>query len=693
MYAIYSTVSANRFAGIDHNFDQPIGTQYFNITRAYPPNYLMTVPGGCDYHEVGRKWSTLRIIDLTNPPQNWISDQGCFFEFDGGVHPYNSLGEISPNGTEMAASPMLSFPPDIMTLDPSWTNCQRGAFGAGWGIFDPPRALTPVGALVPSATKNPPQTSSPFTSAADPADPGGAPTTASVIKTTMPTQTPLIPTIVGQDSTGTNQPSTLEALLAPQTGASSYPKFGLSAAVATTIGAQSIYAPPVENNAVKSVVTDNRGSAVTLDNIPVYVDPHGSNVGDSIILPPSQSAGLDPAPFSLRGQPIKIDAASGVVIGDETVASGHQTTISGNYISVGSDRMVIGSKTYAMPVLVQGHGSRPVADNWPPSVYGEQISADRDGAIVFGGSTIAREQETDIYGTHVSVGSDRVIVGSSTYKIRQSNSLPADETKGLGSLKAIPGASPIPQTSNEGHQDGFIFFSSMKQALSVASNGAIVIDQKSFSNGAETTVSGTVVSIGSGSMVIGGSTYPLPSHTSLKDPGTLTGASTIPKTSNEGHQDGSIFFPSMKQALSVASNGAIVIDQKSLSNGAETTVSGTVVSIGSGLLVIGGSTYPLQSLTSLKDPTNPTGNPDSKTTEALGAVIASMFAYTPSAGQGNSPSSGSETVPATESGNESGPTSSLVLFTGNKSKLRVDRTAMMIVTIISISVNALIFPF
>jgi len=147
VYVVWSTVSAGDDLGMGPRVTL---AAHYNVTKAYPPNYLMTVPGICNYHGIGRPWLPLQIHDLMYPPQNWIADKGCLWQFHGTAGGNGALGDMSPNGTIMAASPILSYPPDILTLDPAWKNC--GADAYNWGDYDPPRALTPASALVPTTT-------------------------------------------------------------------------------------------------------------------------------------------------------------------------------------------------------------------------------------------------------------------------------------------------------------------------------------------------------------------------------------------------------------------------------------------------------------------------------------------------------------------------------------------------------------
>lgn len=118
-----------------------IGSDYKNITRAYLQGDISTLPGSC-WHGLGQ-WQTLNIDDLQKPPQNWQMSPRCQVAF---ADP--SLKDVGgPNGTGMAARPLVSLPSDIRALDPAWASC-----GVNWQSWDPPRVLVPVAGLVASTT-------------------------------------------------------------------------------------------------------------------------------------------------------------------------------------------------------------------------------------------------------------------------------------------------------------------------------------------------------------------------------------------------------------------------------------------------------------------------------------------------------------------------------------------------------------
>lgn len=218
MYVVYTSLAAGYAYGHlgDDEEDCPlfIGSQYRDITRAYPPNYLMTLPADCNYHQAPREWSVLRIRDLVNPPQNWISVQGCFWQYDKGSGPLKE----GPNGTYMAASPLLSYPPDILTLDPVWASADCGANAYEWAFDDPPRALIPATALVPKTTEALPPS---FSQAGDPGRaPGLGPAPAGVLTADPATMTaellPGFPQVVRPTlSSATIEPSTTTLDMVP----------------------------------------------------------------------------------------------------------------------------------------------------------------------------------------------------------------------------------------------------------------------------------------------------------------------------------------------------------------------------------------------------------------------------------------------------------------------------------------------
>ena len=720
MYVVWSTVSA----GLQNWLLGPPVTlaAHFNVTKAYPPNYLMTVPGGCNYHQVGRPWSPLRISDLMHPPQNWIAAQGCFWRFDGANGGTGPLGGVDPNGTIMAASPVLSYPPDILTLDPAWNSCGSDAYN--WGDYDPPRALTPATATVltslaiarvlssvvgPLGPPDPISKPAPTFHESVTALPGahiptGAPASMTVTKTTAPQPTRVGPpgdpsagTVAETGDIGTNPFSVIVGPLpgAPYVEAPNHHSASVGPIAIATVGSRLAYVLPQGDVSVDGVIVSGGGPATTVDDIRVSVDAHAVYVGSSTIAKPSPLSGMGPAPSVIDGQKLRIDGDGRIVLGGKTLPPDHQTVVDGSSISVGMDCIVVDGNSYALP-STEGLGyGQPSADNPleatnlpnandPPAISEQQIEAGPNGAIVIGGSTVSEGQQRTVDGTHISVGPSNIIVGSSTYdkptitdsaasdpssywdivvggKTVNLPVLPTGVFQGLASLEDWPvpdipagfqttiSGTPLsigPSIIVVGKSTYAPPLHNTDLAVSLATNGVIVIDGKTLTEGVQSTISGTVVSVGGSIVVVGTKTYELPLPT---DP-----------------------------AASLASNGAVVIDGVTLTRGAQTTISGTAVSVGSSFIVIQGKTYALPEPTKAPEAAGP----------AIGAIIASMYGYSPPNANAMTPTSGA-VLPSGSFEGSGNSTPSLTLFTGAARKIGFDPRLLTVTTGLSICVGAL----
>jgi len=654
VYVVWSTISA----GInDWALGPPVTlAAHYNVTKAYPPNYLMTVPRACNYHQVGRPWSSLRVHDLMYPPQNWIADKGCFWQFNGPDGGNGPLGGVSPNGTVMAASPILSYPPDILTLDPAWKDCGTDAYN--WGDYDPPRALTPASALVPTLTLEGPlgplahssiptcpgchhhrplpgispdpgavapnvaffhtqveTMAPPATRAPHPFDPsvathtegGGikpnppsidfgplpgmpyveAPSASSdpIVITTAGSR-PGMPHVGAPDRpSASSDPTTIatagsqpgmpyvEAPSAssdpiaiatagsrpgmPYVGAPDRPSASPDPIAIATAGSRPVYVLPQGEVSVAGVIVSEGGPAVTIDTIRVSADAHAVYIGSSTFAKPTPIPGLESAPSVIGGQTMEVDRGGTIVIGGKTMLPGVQITVDGTRISIGTDQIEAGSSTYAIPYTHGRWSAQPLADNAPEAVNlptakepsaiaGQGIGAGPNGAVVVGSLTISEGQQSNVDGTYVSVGSDYLVVGSSTYnKPTVTDSAARDPSS---HRDVVLGGKTINLP---------VLPTSVLQGLASLEGPPT----PQITAGFQTTITGTPLSVGSDFVIIGKSTYALPSPT---DP-----------------------------AISLAPNGAILIDGKTLTPGLQTVISGTAVSAGSSIVVVGGKTYNL----------------------------------------------------------------------------------------------------
>lgn len=184
-----------------------------------------------------------------------------------------------------------------------------------------------------------------------------------------------------------------------------------------------------------------------------------------------------------------------------------------------------------------------------PNVSPDLPSVAPNGHVVIAGTTLLQGGPgATIAGTAVSLGANGLIIGSSTFAI--SSSVPALTP----TLPLIGG-----------------------QAVHVASNGDVVIAGTTITPGkAGALISGTPVSLGSNGLVVGSSTYAVPAPSS---------APTLPSIGG--------------QQVQQAANGGVVVAGTTLLPGTPgMMISGTSVTLDSAGLIVGSSTYALQTSTS-----------------------------------------------------------------------------------------------
>lgn len=105
--------------------------------------------------------------------------------------------------------------------------------------------------------------------------------------------------------------------------------------------------------------------------------------------------------------------------------------------------------------------------------------------------------------------------------------------------------------------------------VQTAANGGVVIGSSTYVQGAQATISGHAVSVGSGNVVVDGSTRALPTP-SASSPMIVGG-----------------------NAVQAAPNGGVAIGSSIISAGSQTTISGHAISVGSNNIVIDGTTQAL----------------------------------------------------------------------------------------------------
>ena len=664
---------------------------HFHVTEAYPPSYLKTVSRGCNYNRTQCPLSPLHVSDLIDPRQDRATDQGCFRQFDRAGGGNGPLVGTNPNDTDVAAKPVLSYSPDIPNLNSAWKDCHPIANvlkdyvsqlasdnGEGGNIGLLPVFHIPVsGPLTPTAPS-----STRIASMTSSAQPGAhiqdsVPASVTPYKTTTPetamTEAHFNPVAEMSTSTsnraiGANPSSGVVGPLPGVITIEALPE------VIATAGHQQVYILPNGDVSVAGAIITKGGPAVIIDNTPVSADADAVYIGTSTLTRPSplpqpdsgQRLTNDPLeapeaqiandPPDILGQPMEAGANGAVVIGSSTVPVGQQETVDGTIISVGSSNVVVGPSTYEKPTFT-GSAAISASPYRPLFVNGKTIDLPvlpTDIIQALGVTTMPADAQTTISGIPISVGTDVIVIGTSTYAL------------------------PIPTDS----------------AIFRAPNGAVVVDGKTLSEGTQVTVSGTPISIGSSIAEVGGKTYVLPVFADPAVPLANNGAVVVSgKTLSEGMQvtvSGTpVSLGSTKvvigsntyglplptnPAVSLVSNSALVLDGMTLVPGALATLSGTTVSVGSDNIVVGSKTYALPAST----------NAPTATESNLGAIIGSMFGYDPSTADGANPALTSASSSEPVNGNGSS-TMSLALFTGAGSRPSIDALVLMITTGLLIS--------
>ncbi len=525
---------------------------------------------------------------------------------------------IGSSGTPRG--PYLSIPTDINNVNPAWKTC-KGAFE---GSFDPPSALRKATAMVaptlppdksPSATPGPSiaPVNAPPTAVPVPVDPGSGgpsltPGTHEPAKPNTPISNPgnADPGNAGSTSSDPAKPANPPA--SPNNGSPAAPVIAPNQAPSQNGGSGSsdplqnsnpTNSHPASGNGGSNPETgagsesgsgsgagsgtgsgngSGTGSSTGSGNGSGTGSGSGSGPGTGSDPNSGAGSGTAPAPNSVvaNGNTVYRDPNGGVVVGSSTVMPGNTAQVAGAPLSVGPDHIVIGSSSYALPAATTAGavlvGSSPIV----------KASA---GGVVIGSSTIAVGAQTAVDGHTVSVGSSHAVVDGSTY------ALPA-------SAGAVVQATQAPSPLLVGSQ-------SVVKAL----NGGVVIGSSTIAPGAHATFAGHTVSVGSSAVIIDETTHALPSS-----PGTVVqGAPASSPVLVAG------------QSIVAAANGGIVIAGSTIAPGAQATIAGHAVSVGSSTAVIDGTTYALPSSTGavLQQAPNLAQNLalSSKVTLANGAVV------------------------------------------------------------------------
>lgn len=258
--------------------------------------------------------------------------------------------------------PIIIPPPQALTLDPDWQkqctayqSALEGDPGFSFAIFDPPRALTAAGALVPSdpGGENSPPVVPAIPTKSTPAVPD---------PTLQPQQIPTIdgpkPTSAGDpSSTGSNSPSG-----DPQTPSPPGNQGGETVGGSSN-GNQGGDTPNQGDQGGGAV--PNHASPQNDAPTPNEQNPQSSNGLAGFILgglnggPPQPNKlpdppAADPATLTVGGQVITANPSNIIVAGSTLTPGSNGITVSGKYLSLGNDgNLIINGNSIPIPYAPQ----------------------------------------------------------------------------------------------------------------------------------------------------------------------------------------------------------------------------------------------------------------------------------------------------------------------------------------------------
>ena len=434
----------------------------------------------------------------------------------------------------------LSLPDDLVSLDPAYNNCGNFTVAVG----DPPRTLGPATAMVPSVTAAAPALAASPGAQVEPALASSTPKPApkdSNFKVSLA----ITPADSQESSSQDSDPQNAD----PKSPSDPPPNKPNTAADPDSLTDPSI--PTKDGEGSEVVKSGDKSVAEQSDHNNAGIHPAGAEIqyGSDPTSSEKEVTGNydDPPVVSINGQQIQAAHGGGVVIGTSTVRPGGQMTQDGTTLSVGTSSMMIDGTAYALPT----NSVTP-----PLIINGQTIAKDSNGGVVIGTSTYPPGTNTQISGMAFSVGINNVVINGATY------TLPTH---------------PEP-SSPAGHSSGIVIGG---ESVNRAADGGVWIGSSSIAAGSQATISNHVISVASSSVVVDGTSFPLPSAPLPTTNAFLVGGESINR----------------------AADGGVWIGSSSIALGAQATISGHVVSVASASVVVDGTAIPLAGTPAAIDPT------------------------------------------------------------------------------------------
>ena len=461
--------------------------------------------------------------------------------------------------------PDIAPPTNIRNIDPAWETCRVDIYGGqGW---DPPRAFTPIAGQAAQTTTTTQIPTMPAVTSPLPANP--QPPATSVPSDPSLNSANSHPMIIAVPTPITTTPSKLQD---PATSTSVH-------SVTSPVNVAPSPVPQADKN------TGGIGSVHSANN-PGILAGLGQTQGDpgavSVPQPSSSLAG------SIRPS---IVAVGGQVLTE----NGPPLTIGGTRVAFSSGSIVVGNGVIKVtaqspnqqnpnPVAVAGITIAPVQSYPHPTTQIANIggqSLNNPPGQVIGGQTIFPGISTNIAGTPVILASAGLVIGSTTIPIPSQQIAPPITVVGGKSISAI------------------------------RDSGNIAIAGSVLSPGQQTTIAGTLISVGPSGLLVGASSIPLTPPAPGPTLGVI-GGEVISATGPSGHvilggstftlgQQGNVAVMPVPPIVTVGGQtvsavgplGNVAVGGSILTPGQEATILGTPVSVGQSHIMIGSSTVML----------------------------------------------------------------------------------------------------
>ena len=558
----------------------------YDTTIAYPSDALSTY--------VGPLWMAAQ----TGPEPSSLFQAINYTEFQ----------EYVANTANEGYSKNLKIPSDLAGIDPAWSTCTPGMYGS----WDPPRALTAARNMVAP------------TSAQPDVLPSATAVPAAVI---APTHLPATPTSSPKDSgipslkpdppiASADPGSESED---PQSKGNSDPGWSAGQADSTTkdsnTGGDPVPAskqgdPPDQQYSSQNTLPST-SSPGPVHNLPVAgpnsadKDEGASASGLNVVtqgplisavtskgsvhspLPLNSVVLASPSPLTVGDNTIEKAIDGGAVIGKSTYTAGYEGKLSNTPISVGVDNVVVGTITHSIPT------STPVL------VGGSSMVKAGNGGVVIGSSTYSPGSHAQISDTSFSVGVDSVIVDGTPYAIPTPssadsfliNNSPITRAPGGGAIFQGGTVGVGSQTTINSHVisvgSSTVVVDGTSYALPISA-GTVLQSPHPQPNAPVTLTNGVILTPGGAGVTFSGTAYAIPSD----DTGLVVNGQTVPFPTQTTFQS---VFTVAGQAFTATPTGFAIGSQSVALDGTAATFNGTVVSLGPSGLQIGSKTMPLTS--------------------------------------------------------------------------------------------------